>query len=44
VKLTVLHGQLDINEFRLRDFGVYTFSRTRAIEAGEVIELTVQKA
>ena len=44
VRLSVLHGQLDLNEFRLRDFGVHVFPRTRPVVSGKQLELTVHKS
>ena len=43
-RLAVLHGQLELNEFRLREFGTYTFPRTRTIAADEQVEFKVDRA
>jgi hypothetical protein len=44
VRLSVLHGQIELKELRLREFGTYTFPATRRIALEETCEITVRRS
>ncbi len=43
VRLSVLHGQLILKQFRLREFGSHRFDDLRPVKTGEELELMIPK-
>jgi len=42
-KLTVLFGSLNLNEFKLKNFGTHKFKNTTVINEGEIIQMKISK-